>query len=321
MLTVIIEGVDRLGKTTLRTGLARKIGDAFAEFGELRHVHCTYPPKGLTQSEQIEFQRNTYLGELNYLSMSYNQDKISIYDRFLMGERIYGPKYRGYMPDYIHDFEEKLDIDNTYLVVLTGSDVLVRSRFDHDFIKIEDVGALLETYRSEYELSHIQHKMLLDVEKLTPEDVVDTVYDFIYLGLIRHKISLMHLAVECHRLGLPDWYRSLYNVIDGDSTRLKALSLTRPDLTLPGSVKSPSSVRVKAGAKIGTVVRDDEIRSTEDAPRSRTWETLDADHDGELVAFDETLYQAYVKIGHWTYVLIGDQINNIEFTHPKRFQS
>jgi thymidylate kinase len=316
MLTIIIEGVDRLGKTTLQDGLACKISNVFAEFGELRHVHCTYPPKGLTQSEQIEFQRNTYLGELNYLSLSYNQDKINIYDRFLMGERIYGPKYRGYTPDYIHDFEEKLDIDSTYLVVLTGSEELVRSRFDNNFIKIEDIGTLLETYRNEYELSHVQHKMLLDVEKLTPEDVVNAVYNFIYLGLIRHKISLMRLAIECHLLGLPDWYRSLYNIIDGDSTRLKAISLMRPDLTLHGSVKSPSFVRVKAGAKIG-IVACDETRSIEDVPKSRTWETLDADHDGELVAFDETLYQAYVKIGHRTCMLIGDQIKNINFVHSK----
>jgi thymidylate kinase len=311
MLTVIIEGVDRLGKTTLQDGLGKKIGDVFAEFGELREVHCTYPPKGLTQSQQIEFQRNTYLGELAFLSYSYNQDKINIYDRFLMGERIYGPKYRGYMPDYIHDFEERLDIDSTYLVVLTGSEELVRSRFDNDFIKIEDIGALLETYRSEYELSHIQHKMLLDVEKLTPEETVDTVYDFIYLGLIRHKISLMHLAIECHRLGLPDWYRSLYNV-DGDPTRLKALSLTRPDPIKYGSVKSPSFVHVKAGAKIG---EEDPVS------KSRVWQTLDADQEGELVAFDEMLYQAYVKIGNSTYVLIGDQIKNIKFAHPTEIQS
>ena len=188
MITVIVEAPDCAGKTTLIANLRSRIHASLGEFAMFSLEHCTYPPKDLTKEQQIAHQRKEYEDYVDSISMSTNV--VWLFDRFMTGELIYGPKYRGYTPDYIHELEKKLSRDQTYFITLVADPEVIKSRFDGEFIKEEDISHLVDEYRKQFYDCEIRHKTLIDVSNMNPDQVCKRVYDFIKLGVAKHKISL-----------------------------------------------------------------------------------------------------------------------------------
>jgi len=122
-----IEGLDRLGKSTLIDGIRQKLG-----YYEVIHFSKPQKLKAYEHSrawingvqvpdesaQAFEYQR---AGFLNSMLLANSGARI-IFDRWHIGEAVYAPMYRGYDGDYV--FQQELDTglvetDNVRLILLT----------------------------------------------------------------------------------------------------------------------------------------------------------------------------------------------------------
>jgi thymidylate kinase len=107
-----VEGLDRLGKSTLIEGIRNKYGyfevihfskpvklDAYK--GAVSTVNGVRVPE--QHSQAYEYQR---AGFLNSMLLTRSGARI-IFDRWHLGEAVYSPMYRGYDGDYV--FQQEID--------------------------------------------------------------------------------------------------------------------------------------------------------------------------------------------------------------------
>ena len=108
-MRLCIEGIDRLGKGTLINGILKN-------FGPHPIVHCTAPPKDI--KDPAKYQEEFYYRAFDILDNSPHV----IFDRFHLGEFVYGPIYRNVTNlDYLMKLEIGVPI-NTILILLYTTD-------------------------------------------------------------------------------------------------------------------------------------------------------------------------------------------------------
>lgn len=205
MLTVIIEACDCVGKSTLIGKLHQAIASAYPD-PSVVHVceeHFTYPPKNLSKEDQIEHQRALYTKwavDLTFGRLA--PPKVFLFDRFMTGELIYGPLYRDYTPDYIHDLEMILSVRDTYYVTLCASENTIKERFDGEFIDVGHIKQINDEFIRKHMDCRIRRKMLLNVDNLNADEVFNKVYNFIQPGLARHVLGQMYRKASNFKLSL-----------------------------------------------------------------------------------------------------------------------
>ena len=151
----IIEGVDRMGKSTLIQGIQEELGYHLV-------VHYEKPKKLQAYAESetplLQYQMALYRGMFDLI----DADHQIIFDRGHLGEMVYAPIYRKYNGDYVLDGERWANTRNTRLVLLTTS----------DFSFIQDDGLSLDFSKKEAEQdlflkafakSNIKDKLVVDV--------------------------------------------------------------------------------------------------------------------------------------------------------------
>lgn len=151
----LIEGVDRMGKSTLIQGLLNELGYHLV-------VHYDKPKllKAYADEEKplLEYQRVLYQNMFEMI----HQGMPVIFDRAHLGEVVYAPMYRKYSPEYIYMLEKMHDTSGARLVLLTTS----------DFSFVTDDGNSIDFTRKEEEQvrfveafnrSSIKDKVLVDV--------------------------------------------------------------------------------------------------------------------------------------------------------------
>lgn len=118
-MRIIIEGIDRLGKSTL-------INNILKHYGPHPIIHCSSPPKGI--ADPAKYQEEYFTKCFKML----NQPIDVIFDRCHLGEYIYGPLYRKTDPNFIFKIESYYPIacEDTILVLL----------YTDDFTIMEDDG-------------------------------------------------------------------------------------------------------------------------------------------------------------------------------------
>jgi hypothetical protein len=132
---VVIEGVDKTGKSSLARGLHAALGWPVEKFG---------PPRGDAARE--------YLAALR-------QAGPFIADRFHLGESVYGPIYRGTQPMHpwsVRQIEEALMRRGALLVLMTDDPADISRRFNalgEDFAKVEHVAELVRRFDELWERS------------------------------------------------------------------------------------------------------------------------------------------------------------------------
>lgn len=154
-LQFLIEGIDRMGKSTLIEGLQQELGYHLV-------VHYEKPKKLKVYQSAfdplLEYQRELY-GQM--FEMIERKMPV-IFDRAHLGELVYAPMYRKYDVGYVHELEERANTTSARLVLLTTS----------DFSFIQDDGLSIDFSRKEEEQakflaafnsSKIQDKVLVDV--------------------------------------------------------------------------------------------------------------------------------------------------------------
>lgn len=117
----IIEGLDRLGKSTL-------IDNIQQEAGFYQTVHMSKPrrlpfyqrqvftpPKTVEKNEELfMYQRDSFITMFNLI----HSDAHLIFDRAHLGEAVYAPLYRGYSGDYVFELERAMNVQDAESVRL-----------------------------------------------------------------------------------------------------------------------------------------------------------------------------------------------------------
>ncbi len=118
LVNLVFDGCDCSGKTTL-----------IAEFTKRKRYkvfHFQQPPRDLSNADKAIFQKNHFYLMIDYLL---HDDNI-IFDRFHIGEQIYGKLFRGYEIDYIKDIENQIK-DKCILICVYCANSLLLKRFDN----------------------------------------------------------------------------------------------------------------------------------------------------------------------------------------------
>ena len=120
---ILIEGLDRLGKSTLIENIQQL-------FGYYQVIHMSKPKLlyvyggGANESAtnnakaQQHYQRECFINMMHLMK----SEAHIIFDRSHLGESVYAPLYRKYDGDYVFALEKAMgvtDIDNVHLVLLT----------------------------------------------------------------------------------------------------------------------------------------------------------------------------------------------------------
>lgn len=148
-LVYAIEGLDRLGKSTLIDGVLIKLGYyQVIHFGRPRSLEAyeqSYDIDGVPASSKAlcHYQRESFK---NSMRLANSGAKI-IFDRWFLGECVYSPMYRGFSGDYVFTFERAYGLDENLDLRL----ILLTENFDISRHLVDDGLSLGSTDKREQE--------------------------------------------------------------------------------------------------------------------------------------------------------------------------
>lgn len=175
--SIIIEGIDRVGKNTLIDGLINELGYHEVVHYQKPKLLKVYEQQTLEDAKRIQvtdvkretlrkYQHASFTSMLHLLSSRAN----IIFNRAHLGEYVYAPMYRGYDGSYVFDLEDHFIHDlgsdfheTTLLVLLHSSDLSFITEDGHSLGGLEKREAEIVAFLKAFERSRIQHKLALDV--------------------------------------------------------------------------------------------------------------------------------------------------------------
>jgi hypothetical protein len=211
--SIVIEGVDRLGKDSLIQGIKDSLGyfhtvhyqkpEVLEYFLKEARFHQS-KPDGFVDDEikryaQKSFQQRSFSNMFELLGSSSRY----LMNRAHLGEFVYSPRYRKYDGNYVFDLEQQFILKGsnfhkqTLLVLLTTSDFSFITddglSFDWD-AKEEEQNDFIRAF----EKSHIVNKLLIDVSdnsgQFVPKrEVLDTVL-YAISELPKQSHHVMHVS-------------------------------------------------------------------------------------------------------------------------------
>jgi thymidylate kinase len=200
MKLIILEGGDRLGKSTLIKGLCEHYN-----YDNVIIRHFGKPPKGMSPQETLTFQFKCFTNEARlvhdikrafaYTKYNYYED-IVIWNRAHLGEYVYSQMFRNGNPKELKEkllfFEhfhfgihehEKLQV---YLILLTADPIFFLQKEDgNSFSKtLVEKTKELELFDKAFEFSLIENKLRYKVnnengEFRSKQEILDDVLNFI----------------------------------------------------------------------------------------------------------------------------------------------
>ena len=165
MMNIILEGCDKTGKTTLAKMLCDRL--------YLPYKHFSAPPTDLCKKSQIEFQRKIYADDISFMPQC-----SCVYDRFMLGEQVYAPIYRGYAPTYTKMLERAMPKD-TYLILVKANISILKKRYDGIFIKKEDIPKISKAFDIAFKSSKIKNKLIINTSNETKFESFNKIMQFI----------------------------------------------------------------------------------------------------------------------------------------------
>jgi thymidylate kinase len=173
MKLILIEGGDRLGKSTIIEGLCKHFN-----YDNVTIRHFGKPPKGLTSDEVTKIQFHAFHRELNLFSIVYSRSmefsyypEVMIWNRSHLGEFVYSQMFRGGKSDVLKkmllDYERAFISHEVYLITLTADPEFFFSKEDGNSFsnKLEDKTKELELFKEAHDFSIIANKLYLKVDK------------------------------------------------------------------------------------------------------------------------------------------------------------
>ena len=194
MKLIIIEGGDRLGKSTLIEALCKHY-----DFENVCVRHFGKPPKGLTPEEFTEYQINAFESEAELVDqirmlddLPHYYDSVVIWNRSHLGEYVYSQMFRGgvvielkNMIEYFEVFNLHVDTKEIHLITLTANPAFFHSKEDgNSFSKsMDDKRKELELFKEIHDLSKIKNKLFLKVDENNAfrdkDEILNEVLNFI----------------------------------------------------------------------------------------------------------------------------------------------
>lgn len=178
-MILIIEGMDRCGKSTLVEQLRKRY---FLNNTRVLVHHSSSPPK-VENPNEWEVHHYKSLLDASYM-LNYTNDFDIIYDRFHLGAIVYGKKYRNADPEDIYAIENMYvhPGDEIALVLLTDHTEAILERDDDD--SLESSAAEFDETRRAFEeafsRSIIPNKLHINIsENGGFKNTYDTVTNFL----------------------------------------------------------------------------------------------------------------------------------------------
>jgi thymidylate kinase len=192
MTAIIIEGPDRVGKTTQ----IKRLMSFLAGSKPMEWLHYT-SIKGLTPEQQTELFKITFDHMFKLIE---KQDAIWFLDRSHLGERVYGNIYRpGIDISYIWDLEKKYHIadrEDVFLIVLYDSSFKNLERDDGDSYstELQMCKKEVENFKAAYYGTSIRKKILLDIKDKNADEVQMEIESFISdcMGARRNPVNSLN---------------------------------------------------------------------------------------------------------------------------------
>lgn len=160
MVNLILDGCDCVGKSS--------IAEELLLTGRFEFIIKRRNPKNMREG------RKEYINDVNILN---TRDRL-IFDRGMLGECVYAPIKRGYYPEYMRELESKLS-DNTHLFLIYADLEIVKKRFDHEFIREDQLEKVIDMYFNEFEACNYKKKYGISTTKRTPKEASDLICDII----------------------------------------------------------------------------------------------------------------------------------------------
>jgi len=177
MKHIIIEGGDRLGKSTLLANICD-----YLNYDNLTIRHFGKPPKELSPKESLDFQFDVFYKEILFLEHVKEEidgdewgyyPNTMIWNRSHLGEYVYAQMFRGISKKEIKQkikiYEER-NLEhfglNTYLITLTASPHFFLSKEDGDSFSqnLEQKTRELELFKEAHDNSLIPNKKFIKVD-------------------------------------------------------------------------------------------------------------------------------------------------------------
>jgi thymidylate kinase len=179
MKLIILEGGDRLGKSTIIEGLCKHFN-----YDNVTVRHFGKPPKGYTPEQTLDIQFQCFAYEATLLKSYEHKDyfyeyfpNIVIWNRSHLGEYVYSQMFRNANSNEVKkrllDFEQfwlsqyQNILSSAYLITLTADPEFFLSKEDGNSFsnKIEDKTKELELFKEAHDFSIIANKLFLKVDK------------------------------------------------------------------------------------------------------------------------------------------------------------
>jgi thymidylate kinase len=164
-----IEGLDRLGKSTLIDGILNKKGYYEVVHFSKPRVLSTYQvtkPEGAVPEKSLPLWHYQRASFRNSMLLATSKARL-IFDRWHLGEAVYSPLYRGYSGDYVFDFERVYDLDQAYHIqlILLVEDFEVSRHFvdDGESFDVNGRAREQELFIEAFQRSIIPNKRLICV--------------------------------------------------------------------------------------------------------------------------------------------------------------
>lgn len=178
-MILIIEGMDRCGKSTLVEQLRKRY---FLNNTRVLVHHSSSPPK-VENPNEWEVHHYRSLLDASYM-LNYSHDFDIIYDRFHLGAIVYGKKYRNADPEDIYAIENMYIYpgDEIALVLLTDWADAIMERDDDDSLEgsAEEFAQTRAAFEEAFNRSIIPNKLHINItENGGFKNTYDTVTQFL----------------------------------------------------------------------------------------------------------------------------------------------
>lgn len=156
--TFLIDGIDRLGKSTLCKNIKRELGHyqlIHSSKPEILDYYKAYPHGNDVDPLQLHQKQLNK----NMWKLIQSEAKL-IFDRTHLGEMVYAPLYRGYSGDYVYTYETSNCNARLILLITTNFDMLEDDgeSFDWDN-KVKEQKLFLSAFNK----SNLSDKVIIDV--------------------------------------------------------------------------------------------------------------------------------------------------------------
>lgn len=178
-MILIIEGMDRCGKSTLVEQLRKRY---FLNNTRVLVHHSSSPPK-VENPNEWEVHHYKSLLDASYM-LNYSHDFDVIYDRFHLGAIVYGKKYRNADPEDIYAIENMYihPNDEIALVLLTDHTSAILERDDDESLEssASEFDETRQSFEEAFKRSIIPNKLHINItENGGFKNTYDTVTKFL----------------------------------------------------------------------------------------------------------------------------------------------